>query len=55
VAFIKVQTANKGFAKRVINKDLDKNKDLYKLTKSPFKHFRGMKQSIRKSPFKNIR
>lgn len=55
VAFIKVQTANKGFAKRVINKDLDKNKDLYKLTKSPFKHFGGMKQSIRKSPFKNIR
>jgi len=55
VAFIKVQVANKGYAKKVVNKDLDTNKDLYKLKKSPFRNMIGQSQKIRKSPFKNIR
>lgn len=55
VAFVKVQVANIGYSKRVVNKDLDKQKELYKLSKKPFRNLGSGSQSKRKSAFRNIR
>ena len=63
VAFSKMQQANRGFKKRVIdldNKNLEKSKDLFKLKKSAFTHmgnsnFGKMSQKVSRNPFKNLR
>jgi len=63
VAFMRIQHANRGYAKRVIMddvaKNLEKSKNLFKLNKSPFKHMGGsMKTSnggLKRSAFRNIK
>lgn len=59
ISFAKVQQANRGYKKRieyVDKKDLEKSKDLYKLTVSPFKNrHNNPGLGINRSPFKNIR
>jgi hypothetical protein len=63
VAFMRIQQANRGYAKRVVMddaaKNLEKSKNLFKLNKSPFKHMgSSMKNStggLRKSAFRNIK
>ena len=63
VAFMSIQHANRGYAKRVIMddaaKNLEKSKNLFKLNKSPFKHMGGsMKNSnggFKRSAFRNIK
>jgi hypothetical protein len=63
VAFMRIQQANRGFARRVIMddaaKNLQKSENLFKLNSSPFRHVgkthydRG--QGVKRSPFKNIK
>ena len=65
VAFMRIQQANRGYAKRVIMddtaKNLQKSENLYKLSSSPFRHMGRSAGSssggknINRSPFKNIR
>jgi len=61
IAFAKLQQANRGLRKRVIDTDesLKKSKDLFKLSKSPFTHMGNQtKVSASKpfrSPFKNLK
>lgn len=63
VAFMRIQQANRGYAKRVIMddaaKNLQKSDNLFKLNRSPFRHIgRGqisMGQSSKRSPFKNLK
>ncbi len=60
VAFAKVQEANRGLKKRVEDdkKNLQKSKDLYKLSKNPFHNIGGSgtdSMKIRRNPFKNLR
>ena len=64
VAFMRIQQANRGYAKRVIMddmaKNLDKSSNLYILNNSPFRHMGKSNSSlggtsIKRSPFKNIR
>jgi len=63
VAFAKVQQANRGLRKRVIEskENLQKNKDLYKLSKGMFTHMGVHSKKtdpmykINRSPFKNIK
>jgi hypothetical protein len=62
IAFAKVQQANRGFRKRVehVNtKHLEKSKNLYKLSMSPFRHIGktsvNSNMKIPRSPFKNLR
>lgn len=62
-SFIKLQVAHRGVTKRVENKDLENNKNLYTLnTKTPFKNIGNSNfksenplYNIRKSNFKNLR
>lgn len=55
VAFAQVQVSNMGYMKRTVNRDLDKEKELYKLRKSPFSNKGAHAQLKKRSPFKNIR
>jgi hypothetical protein len=62
VAFMRIQQANRGYAKRVImdeaSKNLEKSKNLFKLNKSPFRHMGGagnINSGFRKSAFRNIK
>ena len=65
VAFMRIQQANRGYAKRVIMddtaKNLQKSENLFKLNSSPFRHMGRTAgsssggQNIRRSPFKNIK
>ena len=62
IAFAKVQEANRGLKKRIDRTDkksLEKSKNLYKFTNSPFRHIGmgGGKSGNRppRNPFKNIR
>jgi hypothetical protein len=64
VAFMRIQQANIGYAKRVImdeaSKNLQKSENLFKLNSSPFRHMggRGTKingQYIKRSAFKNFK
>jgi hypothetical protein len=65
VAFMRIQQANRGYAKRVIMDDMAKNlqksENLYKLNNSPFRHLGRTAgsssggQNVKRSPFKNIR
>ena len=63
VAFMRIQQANRGFARRTIMddaaKNLQKSENLFKLSKNPFRHMgRGQLangQSFKKSPFKNLK
>ena len=65
VAFMRIQQANRGYAKRVIMddtaKNLQKSENLYKLSSSPFRHMGRSAgsssggQNVKRSPFKNIR
>ena len=64
VAFMRIQQANRGYAKRVVMDDMAKNlqksENLYKLSNSPFRHMGKSNSSlggasIKRSPFKNIR
>ena len=63
VAFMRIQQANRGYAKRVImddaSKNLQKSDNLFKLNRSPFRHM-GRSGSVlgggsHRSPFKNIK
>jgi hypothetical protein len=63
VAFMRIQQANRGYAKRVIMddaaKNLQKSENLFKLNRSPFRHM-GQGRSMlgggmQRSPFKNIK
>jgi len=63
VAFMRIQQANRGYAKRVIMddtaKNLQKSENLFKLNRSPFRHMgRGQLangQGFKKSPFRNLK
>jgi len=63
VGFMKIQHSNRGYNKRIVKddaaKNLQKSENLFKLTKSPFRHIGGkgsMKRgSFKRSPFKNIK
>ena len=63
VAFMRIQQANRGYARRVIMddtaKNLQKSENLFKLNKSPFRHVGGSGrlagQTFRKSAFRNIK
>ena len=63
VAFMRIQQANRGYAKRVIMddaaKNLQKSENLFKLNRSPFRHMgRGQLangQKHKRSPFKNLK
>lgn len=63
VAFMRIQQANRGYAKRVIMddtaKNLQKSENLFKLNRSPFRHMgRGKSMlggGMQRSPFKNIK
>jgi len=63
VAFMRIQQANRGYAKRVIMddaaKNLQKSDNLFKLNRSPFRHMGrgqlGNGQNFKRSPFKNIK
>ena len=64
VAFMRIQQANKGYAKRVIMddaaKNLQKSENLFKLNSSPFRHMGGKAnkvngQYIKRSAFKNFK
>jgi hypothetical protein len=63
VSFLKIQEANMGYQKRVVqdeaSKNLQKSENLYKLNKSPFKHMGGArglnKQGVKRSAFKNLK
>jgi len=63
VAFMRIQQANRGYAKRVIMddsaKNLQKSSNLFTLNKSPFRHMgRGQSsknQKFKGSPFKNLK
>ena len=63
VGFMKIQHSNRGYNKRTVRddaaKNLQKSENLFKLTKSPFRHMGGkggMKRgSFKRSPFKNIK
>ena len=63
VAFMRIQQANRGYAKRVImddaSKNLEKSKNLYKLNNSMFRHMGRSSytngQGFKKSPFKNFK
>ena len=63
VAFMRIQQANRGYAKRTIMddtaKNLQKSENLFKLNRSPFRNL-GMNssfnsQNFKRSPFKNIK
>ena len=63
VAFMKIQQANRGYAKRTVMdeaaKNLQKSENLFKLNNSPFRHmgksyYKGG-QGFKKSPFKNFK
>ena len=62
IAFVKVQQANRGYSKRVDQpaENLEKSKDLYKLSSSPFRHI-GVKNkgkgsnSRPRKPYRNMR
>jgi hypothetical protein len=63
VAFMRIQQANRGYAKRVIMddaaKNLQKSENLFKLVSSPFRHmgksFYKGDNSQKRSPFKNFK
>ena len=63
VAFMRIQQANRGYTKRVImdeaGKNLEKSKNLYKLTSNPFRNLgKGMRvngEVFKKSAFKNFK
>jgi hypothetical protein len=61
ISFAKVQQANRGYKKRLENTDkkyLEKSKNMFKLTVSPFRHMGksgGSDKRPPRSPFKNIR
>ena len=64
VAFMRIQQANRGYAKRVVMDDMAKNlqksENLFKLNNSPFRHMGRSNsslggQNVKRSPFKNIR
>jgi hypothetical protein len=63
VAFMKIQESNRGFLKRHVtddtNKNLQKSDNLFKLDKSPFRNMgKGSSftsQGFKRSPFKNIK
>ena len=63
VAFMRIQQANRGYTKKVImddaGKNLEKSKNLYKLTSNPFRNLgKGMRvngELFRKSAFKNFK
>ena len=63
VAFMRIQQANRGYTKRVImdeaGKNLEKSKNLYKLTSNPFRNLgKGMRvngELFKKSAFKNFK
>jgi hypothetical protein len=65
VAFMRIQQANRGYAKRVIMddaaKNLQKSENLFKLNSSPFRHMGRTSgsssggQNVKRSPFKNIK
>jgi hypothetical protein len=62
---MRIQQANRGYAKRVIMddtaKNLQKSENLFKLNNSPFRHMGRTAgsslggQNTRRSPFKNIK
>jgi hypothetical protein len=60
ISFVKVQQANRGYAKRVDKpkKDLEKSDNLYKLNSSPFRHVGGRSRRSgskgTRSPFRKI-
>jgi hypothetical protein len=63
VAFMRIQQANRGYARRTIMddaaKNLQKSENLFKLNNSPFRHmgktFYSGGQGFKKSPFKNLK
>ena len=63
VAFMRIQQANRGYAKRVIMddaaKNLQKSENLFKLSSSPFRHMGKSHysngQGVKRSPFKNFK
>jgi hypothetical protein len=63
VAFMRIQQANRGYARRTIMddaaKNLQKSENLFKLNSSPFRHmgksFYRNDQEYKRSPFKNIK
>jgi hypothetical protein len=63
VAFMRIQQANRGYTKKVImddaGKNLEKSKNLYKLTSNPFRNLgKGMRvngELFKKSAFKNFK
>ena len=63
VAFMRIQQANRGYAKRTIMddaaKNLQKSENLFKLNSSPFRHmgksFYKRDQGTKRSPFKNFK
>ena len=63
VAFMRIQQANRGYAKRTIMddaaKNLQKSENLFKLNSSPFRHmgksFYKSDQGTKRSPFKNFK
>ena len=63
VAFMRIQQANRGYAKRVImdeaSKNLEKSKNLFKLNSSPFRHMGKTHyrngSGVKRSPFKNFK
>jgi hypothetical protein len=63
VAFMRIQQANRGYAKRMVmddaSKNLQKSENLYKLNNSPFRHLgkgsRGGGPGFKRSPFKNFK
>jgi hypothetical protein len=63
VAFMRIQQANRGYARRTIMddaaKNLQKSENLFKLNSSPFRHmgksFYRNDQGFKRSPFKNIK
>ena len=63
VAFMRIQQANRGYAKRVImddaSKNLQKSENLFKLNSSPFRHMGKAHykngQGVKRSPFKNYK
>ena len=63
VAFMRIQQANRGYARRVVMddaaKNLQKSENLFKLNKSPFRHVGGSgrlaDQTFKRSAFRNIK
>ena len=63
VAFMRIQQANRGFARRTIMddaaKNLQKSENLFKLSSSPFRHMGkthyNKGQGFKRSPFKNFK